>query len=85
MSVDMITVSDTILVGESVRFQVRINPEPVYAKKHYWLLNSNRYLRLIIDTAFTQSGTYNATFHVIDYLDDTLSTAPVTITVVDKP
>ena len=85
ISIEILTVSDTILAGERVRFEAKINPSTEHAKRFYWLLNFNKYSRLQFDTVFTKSGIYSAAFYVVDHLDDTLSTNKVTISVARKP
>jgi len=85
ITIDLLIASDTVTVGDSVKFRVDINPSREYAKRVYWYLNSQKFERWYIDTAFSKSGVYNATFHLVDNLYDTLSSQQVTITVAHKP
>jgi len=85
ISLKILTQSDTILVGNLVEFKVEIKPSIAYAKRWYWILNSTKHDTRPLDITFTESGVYNAAFYIVDYLDDTLSTDTVTITVANTP
>ncbi|MDR2580410.1 MAG: PKD domain-containing protein [Fibromonadaceae bacterium] len=75
LSVEINSNSSTgiVLVGDTVRFQAKINPDPSYAKNFFWTLNAQRNPFLQFSHIFNSQGSYLVTFHVEDRLGDILS------------
>jgi hypothetical protein len=86
MYIEVLNKSDTILVGDSVRFQAKINPSTVHINSYYWTIDSKKYSipRLEFGEIFDSIGIYKARFYAVDILGDTLSEG-LTISVANKP
>jgi hypothetical protein len=86
MTIEVLNVSDTILVGDSVYFQAKINPSPNAAKNYYWTINQNNIpiWRLNFTQVFRESGIYDVNFYALDSLGDTAS-SKLTISVSRPP
>ncbi len=86
VSIEVLTLSDTILTKDSVYFHAKINPSKDFVNKFYWTIDAKNYTipRLEFWEKFDTSGVYNAAFYALDSLGDTLS-AGLTITVSYEP
>jgi len=84
ISIEVPNRSDTVLTTDSVYFQAKINPSTSSVKNFFWTVNSRRYPYLQFKTIFEETGVYNAGFHAVDFLGDTLSTG-FTISVSNMP
>jgi hypothetical protein len=76
--IDVLNHSDTISVGETVHFQVRINPSSEDLSKFFWIIENeaspdyqyyNPYLQF--EKRFEESGLYNVKFSAKDLFYDT--------------
>lgn len=81
--------SDTILAGDSVRLQAKINPSPAHTINYFWLIaspdTSEKSARLDFPYKLgPANGLYVFTFYAIDNLGDSLSET-VKITVSSEP
>jgi hypothetical protein len=75
--IDVLNRSDTISVGETVRFQARINPSPEDVESFFWIIEAQDppnypvfYSELLIEKKFEKSGLYNVKFYTIDQFYD---------------
>jgi hypothetical protein len=81
--------SDTLLIGDTVRMQAKIDPFPYYAANYFWTIvspdtsfkNARLEFPYELDSA---NGLYTFTFYAVDNLGDTLSKA-LTIVVSSEP
>jgi hypothetical protein len=74
--IDVLNHSDTVLVGETVRFQARINPSPEDVEYSWFIENKNSsnysysYSNLLFERKFMESGLYNVKFQAKDLFYD---------------